>query len=47
MEISFQTQIKSKAKLLSSQDIVSRFQQNLFCCLNRIVAVAAAAAELN
>ena len=47
IEILFQMRIKFKAKLLSFQDKASRFQQNLFCCLNRIVAVAAAAAELS
>ena len=46
-EILFQIRIRLKAKLLSSQGKVSRSQQKLFYCLNRIVAAAAAAAELN
>ena len=47
IEILFQTRIKFKAKPLSSQDIASRSLQNLFCCPNRIAAVAVAAAELS
>ena len=47
IEILFQTRIRFKAKLLSSQDIASRSLQNLFYCLYRIAAAAVAAAELS
>jgi|OM-RGC.v1.032955868 hypothetical protein len=47
IEILFQIRIKFKAKHLSSQDKVSRSQQNQFCCLNTIVAVAVAVAALS
>ena len=47
IEILFQILIKFKAKLFAFQDKASRSQQNWSCCLNRIAAVAAAAAELS